>query len=79
MIRTLKSFVNYDVLGLTKSFQGSWFGNAFSKACQYVLVDEKLCKYLKCVFVKIAQPNIQKCITWPKSQERVDKNGMTFE
>jgi hypothetical protein len=33
MIIALKAIVNYEYLGLEKSFQGTCFGHAFSKAC----------------------------------------------
>ncbi len=35
MISGLKSIVNYESLGLEERFQGTCFGHAFSKACQY--------------------------------------------
>jgi hypothetical protein len=35
MTTTLKFIVNYEVLGMEESFQGTCFGHAFSKACQY--------------------------------------------
>jgi hypothetical protein len=35
MITTLKFMVNHKVLGMEESFQGTCFGHAFSKACQY--------------------------------------------
>jgi hypothetical protein len=38
----------------------------FSKAYQYDSIDEKICKNLKYFFVKFAQIDLQKCITWPK-------------
>jgi len=66
MTITLKSVVSYDVLGLTKHFQGNCFGHAFFKACQYALIDEEICKGLKYVFVKAAQFDLQKCIIWSK-------------
>jgi hypothetical protein len=66
MTITLKSIVSCDILGLTKKIQGSYFGLAFSKIFQYVLIDEKICKGLKYVFVKTTQSNLQKCITWSK-------------
>jgi hypothetical protein len=55
MTSTLKFVVNCDVLGLIKSFQGSYFGHAFSKACQYDSIDEKVYKGLKYVNVKTTQ------------------------
>jgi hypothetical protein len=35
MIIALKSIVKCEILGLDESFQGSYFGHDFSKACQY--------------------------------------------
>jgi hypothetical protein len=35
MTTTLKSIVSCDMLGLEEKFQGTYFGHAFSKACQY--------------------------------------------
>jgi hypothetical protein len=57
------------VLGLEESFQGMFFGHAFSKACQYATTNEKLCKDLQYVSIKIAQRYLQNCITWPKRFE----------
>jgi hypothetical protein len=36
MIVDLKFIVKCEILGLDESFEGSYFGHAFSKACQYV-------------------------------------------
>jgi hypothetical protein len=33
MIVTLKFIISCDILGLTQSFQGNFFGHAFSEAC----------------------------------------------
>ncbi len=46
MTTTLKSIVSCDMLGLEESFQGICFGHAFSKACQYAIAKEKVCKDL---------------------------------
>ncbi len=77
MIIALKSIVNFivscDVLGLTKSFQGSYFDHAFSKVCQYAYVDENNCEGLKYLFIEIAQSNLQKCITWLKKSMKSKK------
>jgi hypothetical protein len=40
MTTSLKLIVSCDILGLVDSFQGTYFGLAFSKACQYALIDE---------------------------------------
>ncbi len=43
---------------------GTSFGHVFSKACQYVVDDEKVCRRLKCVSIKSTQTNFLKCSTW---------------
>ncbi len=48
----LKSIVECEILGLVESFQGTCFGHAFSRACQYATTDDKICKNLKYVFIK---------------------------
>jgi len=63
MTTTLKSIVSCDLLGLEESFQGTCFGDAFSKACQYVTTKEKVCKDLQYVLIKLDQRDLQKCIT----------------
>jgi hypothetical protein len=52
MTTSLKSIVSYDMLGLEESFQDICFGHAFSKACQYVTIEEKVCKHLQYVSIK---------------------------
>ncbi len=44
MTTTLKSIVSCDMLGLEESFQGTCFGHAFSKPCQYVTTKERIAK-----------------------------------
>jgi hypothetical protein len=39
-------------LGLEKSFQGSFFGHTFSKACEDGTIEEKVCKNFKYVSIK---------------------------
>jgi hypothetical protein len=51
---------------LEESFNGSFFGHAFPKACQYGTTKEKVCKNMRFMSIKNAQSNIQKCITWLK-------------
>ncbi len=62
----LKSMVNYEVLGMEESFQGTCFGHAFFKACQCGTIEEFFCKNLKHIYIKSTQFDLQKCITWPK-------------
>jgi hypothetical protein len=62
MIATLKLVVSYDVLGLENYFYGIFFGHAFSKTCQYATTNDKVYKTLY-VSIKIAQGDLQKCIT----------------
>ncbi len=66
MTIALKSIVKCEIFGLDESFQGACFGHVFSKACQYVTTNEKVCKNLKLVSIKSTQLDLQRCITWPK-------------
>jgi hypothetical protein len=66
MTGVLKFVVNCEYLGIEESFQGTCFGHAFSKACQYGITKEKVCSNLKYVSIKSAQANLQKCINWLK-------------
>jgi hypothetical protein len=66
MTLALKSVVSCDVLGLEESFQSTCFGHAFLKVCWYVIVDEKVCKGLWYISIKVAQGDLWKCIIWPK-------------
>jgi hypothetical protein len=60
----LKFVVKCEVFGLNESFQGVCFGHVFSKACQYVIINEKVCMNLKFILIKFVQSNLQKCIIW---------------
>ncbi len=40
MIFTLKTIKIYDILGLKESYQGTYFGHAFSKACYYAATNK---------------------------------------
>jgi len=62
MISTLKSIISCETLGLPKSFNGICFGHAFSKACQYVTIDEKMYRNIRYASIKAIQANLQKCI-----------------
>jgi hypothetical protein len=57
MTTTLKSIVSYDMLGMEESFQGTCFGHAFSKTCEYVTIGEKNCKNLH-VSIKLVQGDL---------------------
>jgi hypothetical protein len=46
--------VNCVFFGLEESFQSTCFGHAFSKACEYNTIEEKVCKDLKYVSIKYA-------------------------
>jgi hypothetical protein len=63
MIVASKLVVNYEVLNVIESFLGTCFRHAFSKAYQHSTYDERLSKGFKYVSIKIAQANLQKCIT----------------
>jgi hypothetical protein len=58
MTIVLKAIVSYDILSLAESYQGTCFGHAFSKACQYFTTNEKICKNLTYVFIKITQKDL---------------------
>jgi hypothetical protein len=52
MTTTLKSIISCDMLDLEETFQDIYFGHEFSKACQYAIIKEKVCKDLQCVSIK---------------------------
>jgi len=52
MTIALKYIVKCEIFRLDESFQGACFGHVFSKACQYVTTNEKVCKNLKFVSIK---------------------------
>jgi hypothetical protein len=45
--RGYKVVASYECLGLEERLHNICFGHAFSKACQYVITNEKVCKNLK--------------------------------
>jgi hypothetical protein len=63
MTFALKFVVNCETLSLQESFNGTYFGHVFPKACQNATIDEKMCKNLINVSIKIARTNLQKYIT----------------
>jgi hypothetical protein len=60
MISTLKLVVNCEVLSVKENFDRTCFGNAFSKACQYATMDEKVLKCLKYVSIKTIHGDLRK-------------------
>jgi hypothetical protein len=50
--------VSFDYLALLKPFDGSHFGHALSKVCQYAIIDEKVVVDLSFAFIKIVQSTI---------------------
>jgi hypothetical protein len=50
MIIALTSIVRCELLALDKKIQDTYFGYVFSKACQYVGTNEKVCKNLRVFF-----------------------------
>jgi len=67
----LKIVVNCDVLKLEKNFNGTHFGCAFSKTCQYVAIEEKICKDLKFVFIKLAESDNMVSNFWKRGTKMV--------
>jgi hypothetical protein len=70
MTTALKSIIKYEVLGLGESFHGTCFVHVFSKACQYAITNENICKNLQFISIKSTQSNLHKCITWPKKPRK---------
>jgi hypothetical protein len=66
MTTTSKFVVNCDNLRLEEPFQGTFLGQAMSKACQCGTIDEKVSVGLHKTSIKFAQANFQKCIMWLK-------------
>ncbi len=54
MTTTLKSIINYIMLGLVESFEATCFGHAFSKTCQFAK-NKKVYKGFKYVSIKAIQ------------------------
>jgi uncharacterized protein with NAD-binding domain and iron-sulfur cluster len=54
MTTTYKFVVDYEVFGMEENFQGTCFGHAFFKACQYGTNKEFFCKNLKHISIKLA-------------------------
>ncbi len=54
----LKSIIKFEVLGLDQSFQGTCFGHGFLKTCQYVTINEKVCKNPQFISIKSTQLNL---------------------
>jgi hypothetical protein len=52
---TFKFIVNCEILGLEESSNDIYFGHAFLKTYQYVIIEEEVCKNLKIVSIKFAQ------------------------
>jgi hypothetical protein len=55
MFGVLKFVVNCESFSLEENVQGTCFRHAFSKACQYGVVEEKVCRNLKYVSIKSTQ------------------------
>jgi hypothetical protein len=53
MMLTIKSILDCELLDLEESFKGICFGHAFTKSCQYGIVEEFFCKNLIYVFIKL--------------------------
>jgi hypothetical protein len=51
LTNVLKFVIKCETLGLKESFQGTYFGHVFSKACQYATINDKVCKNLKYVSI----------------------------
>jgi hypothetical protein len=54
MTTSLKSIMKCKVLSLDESFQGTCFDLLFKKACQYAIIDKKVCGNFIFVSIKFA-------------------------
>ncbi len=63
MTNALKYVVCCETLGFEESFQGSYLGHAFFKACQYGTTMEKMCKHFKEMSISCAELDLQKYVT----------------
>ncbi len=58
---SLKSIVTCELIGFDESSKGTLFWQCFSKAFQYVSIDEKVCINFIFVSIKFAQLDLQTC------------------
>lgn len=70
MIIALTFVFSCESFWLEHSFQGTCFGRAFSKTCQYGTTKERVCKNMKYISIKFVQAFLRKCIIWPKKFEK---------
>jgi hypothetical protein len=66
LAQALTSMVSCGPLALVALWQGSCFGHAFNKTCQYVYNDINVCVGFREVSLKATQSTLQKTITWTK-------------
>jgi len=67
--RALQLTVSCDVLDMKQPHVGTCFGHVMSKACQYAIDDEKVCREMTKLSLRFAQTTLQSCITWTKKSE----------
>jgi hypothetical protein len=65
-MQALWTLVSCVSLAMMEPFNGSYFGHALSKVCQYATTYDKVAHGLSYAFINIAQVDIHKCTTWPK-------------
>jgi len=75
MTFVLKYVVDCETLGLQENINDTCFGHVYSKAYQYVIIDEKVYRSLRYVSIKAIQGDLQKCITCPKNLDKLSKSG----
>jgi hypothetical protein len=68
--------MNYEYLGLEESFQGTCSVHAFSKACQYSTIEEKVCKNLKYVSLNLLKQILKSASLGLKNIGRENNNGI---
>ncbi len=73
MIVALKAIVNCE-FGLEESFLGTCLHD-FSKACQYGIIEKKVCKDLKCVLLSLLKQIYKSASLGLRNLEKECKNG----
>jgi hypothetical protein len=66
MTNALNLAISCEYLGLEENFPSKLFWSCFFQGMLMEQINENVCRNIKYVFIKFAQTNMQKCITWPK-------------
>jgi hypothetical protein len=62
-------------VGFGRKLLRNLFLSSVFKNVPYVTTHEFFCKNLRYISIKVAQGDLQKCITWPKNREKLSRIG----